>query len=241
MTSTDIIVRANTSLVTAAVRDATVDTDSRSVTWDDETRDLVTAAYDAADTKGKAALRKIVKDGADTAVRNLDGVTAFTYKALAALLVAPSAKPEVDLVQVVAERVVALQLAATAITSGKAFPVDGVPADQVTERVLAMLADSGKTIPESVYESAAKIALAKISTGTKAAGGDIAAHIQQALAILGRPAKVSEIANVHTEAYPNGAPSDGAVSVRLFPTKGDCTVPGVVPTLVDGRKGARLA
>lgn len=94
--------------------------------------------------------------------------------------------------------------------------------------------------PEDVTAYAAKIKL-PTGRGDIAEGGDVAAHIYQALVILDRPAKISEIVKVATEAYPNGASGSGAISARLFPTKGDCTVAGVVPTYVDGVKGAKLA
>lgn len=96
------------------------------------------------------------------------------------------------------------------------------------------------TTPEDVATYATKIKL-PTGRGDIAEGGDVAAHIYQALVILDRPAKISEIVKVHTEAYPQGASGSGAISARLFPTKGDCTVAGVVPTYVDGVKGAKLA
>jgi hypothetical protein len=83
------------------------------------------------------------------------------------------------------------------------------------------------------------------SRRTAAAGGDIAAHIQQAFAKVpaGTVLTIAEIKNAETAEYPTGAPSGGAITDRLFP-KGEgkvCTVEGIVPCLKDGKKAAKAA
>lgn len=86
----------------------------------------------------------------------------------------------------------------------------------------------------------------KVPTGRRnaAPGGDIAAHIYEALtqAPEGTALTVAQIRAAETEAYPQGAPSGGAISARLFPRDGrDCTVDGVTPVMVNGVMGARLS
>lgn len=92
----------------------------------------------------------------------------------------------------------------------------------------------------AVVKAAFKIATGK-AAGTRAAstGGstydgprrDISKHIVEAFAAhpVGHFLKVSEIANFKSTEYPDKPASQGAVSARLFPESGNCTVPGVEP------------
>lgn len=77
-----------------------------------------------------------------------------------------------------------------------------------------------------------------------APGRDIAAHVFQVLSEApdGAALTVAQIRAASSDEYPDGAVSDGAISARLFPRDGgDCTIAGVVPVMVNGVKGARLA
>lgn len=99
-----------------------------------------------------------------------------------------------------------------------------------------------------VVKSAFKLASGKAagSTGGKVGGStggprkDVAKHVTEAFAdkASGDFLKISEISNFTSEEYgPNDHPSQGAVSARLFPTSGKCTIEGVEPVAGDKDKG----
>ncbi|WP_198303454.1 DUF262 domain-containing protein [Cellulomonas sp. PSBB021] len=72
--------------------------------------------------------------------------------------------------------------------------------------------------------------------------GDIAAHIVEVFAGLpaGSFMTISQISKCSSAAYPDGPPSQGAISARLFPRDGrPSTVPGVRPDTERGVRGAR--
>jgi len=78
--------------------------------------------------------------------------------------------------------------------------------------------------------------------------GDIAKHVSSAFADQesGAFLTIAEIAKHQSPEYPSAPPSQGAVSARLFPKSGKCTIEGVEPVekgAVDGKnpKGARKA
>ena len=74
------------------------------------------------------------------------------------------------------------------------------------------------------------------------ARGDIAAHIVEAFADVapGTFMTIAQISKQSTSAYPDGPPSRGAISARLFPRDGRrSTVVGVVPDTERGVRGAR--
>jgi hypothetical protein len=85
------------------------------------------------------------------------------------------------------------------------------------------------------------------STGTtRASSGDgvrrnVANHIANAFADkpVGTFLKVSEIVNTRSDEYGDVPVSPGAVSARLFPSSGKCTVPGVEGATENGAKGGR--
>ncbi|WP_290444578.1 DUF262 domain-containing protein [Cellulosimicrobium cellulans] len=70
--------------------------------------------------------------------------------------------------------------------------------------------------------------------------GDIAAHIDFAFAdrAPGDFLTIHEISKVPSPAYPDKAPSQGAIAARLFPDGRPSTVPGVRPDRRDGVRGA---
>lgn len=73
---------------------------------------------------------------------------------------------------------------------------------------------------------------------------DVAKHILNAFADKpsGTFLKISEIRAVQSDEYGTDAPSAGAVSARLFPASGKCTVEGVIPGAdSEGNRGARKA
>lgn len=89
-----------------------------------------------------------------------------------------------------------------------------------------------------VVKAAYKLATGKATGSARTGGGgyegprgNIAKHIQEAFADKnpGDFMKVSEIAAFKSSEYPNKPPSQGAVSARLFPESGNCTVEGIEP------------
>ncbi len=75
-------------------------------------------------------------------------------------------------------------------------------------------------------------------TGTRR---DVGKHIQSAFEGVepGTFLKVNEIKKHQSEEYGNDSPSAGAISARLFPKSGVCTVEGIRPdTDTEGNKGA---
>ncbi|WP_431974787.1 DUF262 domain-containing protein [Micromonospora haikouensis] len=73
---------------------------------------------------------------------------------------------------------------------------------------------------------------------------DIAAHIVSALSSQAAHTflTINEIRNHRSAEYGDEFPSAGAISARLFPATGNCTVPGVVPGVNErGVRGARRA
>jgi hypothetical protein len=106
--------------------------------------------------------------------------------------------------------------------------------------------DAPDTSP--VVRTAFKLAAGKASGGGRVSGGsgvrrDIGKHIQAAFSNLdnGAVLTVAEIANTKSEEYGDDVPSQGAVSARLFPQSGKCTVEGIEPVpAADGKpRGAR--
>jgi hypothetical protein len=102
-----------------------------------------------------------------------------------------------------------------------------------------------------VVRTAFKAAQGKGTGGSRGGsnGGprkDIGKHIREAFESreAGEFLTIAEIAKFASSEYPEGnPPSQGAVSARLFPTSGKCTVEGVEPVDKDGSnpKGARKA
>lgn len=103
----------------------------------------------------------------------------------------------------------------------------------------------------AVVKNAVKLALGKAAkVGGRAAGSgstftgerrSIGAHIDSAFAEVepGTFLTVAEIRKHRSEAYGDNPPSAGAISARLFPQSGNCTVEGVEPgTNGKGNKGA---
>lgn len=224
---------------------------------DDEAYGYAVATYASASSGDKARMRAMRNDAAKSAMRTLDPKAPTGLVVVQALMTLEDAQSNAvgtKSATPVDPRVgVAVTISALlARAANAAVEIEGTLEDYAfvadlvalaTGADLSTLVDAlsdGPGIVGDVSTYAAKIKL-PTGRGDIAEGGDVAAHIYQALVILDRPAKISEIVKVSTEAYPNGASGSGAISARLFPTKGDCTVTGVVPTYVDGVKAAKLA
>lgn len=104
-----------------------------------------------------------------------------------------------------------------------------------------------------VVKNAVKLAVGKSAkAGGRASGGgtftgerrDIGKHIAEAFAEVesGTFLTVAEIRNHKSAEYGDNPPSAGAISARLFPANGKCTVEGITPgTNEKGNKGATKA
>lgn len=103
-----------------------------------------------------------------------------------------------------------------------------------------------------VVRNAVKLATGKSAKagGRTSSGGstfsgerrDIAKHIQSAFSdkAAGEFLLIAEIRNHQSEEYGTDLPSAGAISARLFPSSGKCTIEGVEPSTNEkGNKGAR--
>jgi hypothetical protein len=100
-----------------------------------------------------------------------------------------------------------------------------------------------------IVRAAFKAAQGK-SSGARSGGSggprkDIGKHIREAFADVepGTFRTMAEIAKFKSTEYPDSPPSQGAISARLFPRTGTCTVEGVEPVdkTSDHPKGARKA
>lgn len=201
--------------------DITTYTDALASVVADEAADHVEFAvntYRDLSTGDKARARTAVNAAMLAAVNDLDITTA---KRLGDLQVAQSEKVAaasvtVDWNERIALRIVSLRLAASQIATGGVRP-SSVPEDvEIDWDAVKAFMTTFDTETTDYIETATKIASQPIG-GTRAAGGDVAAHIIEALsqAPTGTEMTVAMIRSAETEAYPEGATSSGAISARL--------------------------
>ena len=219
--------------------------------------------------KPKNAARTFLEEQMLEAVGALNAVLARSYADLKAGMVAgPSSAKEkapADPTAAFVQRVATLKLALQ-IVEGSRPEGEGID-----EKVDALVTESGEQVtaysayladesedkgdaPETspVVRAAFKAAQGKGTGGGGTKGtftgtrGDIGKHIQSAFADLesGAVLTFAEIAKHQSAEYPTAPPSQGAISARVFPKSGKCTVEGIVPVEkgeVDGKnpKGAR--
>lgn len=220
--------------------------------------------------KPKNAAKKWVEGQMMEAVNKLDGQLARAFAMVTESLVADGKKsggtstPADPTAAYVAKR--ASLLLATSITVAGAPQVEGrdldaeaqAQADSLAEQVTAYRTWLDAEVPEGtekpdapevspVVRAAFKLATGKASGGGRTSGGsgpraDIAKHVAEAFAEhpVGHVLKVSEIANFKSSEYPNGNASQGAISARLFPPSGNCTLVGIEPVEKDA-SGPRRA
>jgi hypothetical protein len=215
----------------------------------------VVSAYVGADSGDKARMRAALTTAIGTAVRAGDGPLASALIAVqddqtASVGTKTPATVDVDLV--LAERYAVLTLAADRIRYGFTGgltdeQLESVDVDRVSD-LITLWTDADRTDAD-LLDAARKVADQPLGRRTAQPGGDIAAHVYQVCADNpGVELLVSTIQNASTDAYPNGAPSSGAITARLFPTDKDgnakdCTIPGVRPLRIgaEGKAGATLA
>jgi hypothetical protein len=102
-----------------------------------------------------------------------------------------------------------------------------------------------------VVKAAVKLAQGKAArVGTGRSGGtfdgprrDIGKHITSAFSGVesGAFLTVAQIRSAKSDEYGDNPPSAGAISARLFPSSGNCTVEGITPGMKDGIRGATKA
>jgi hypothetical protein len=115
--------------------------------------------------------------------------------------------------------------------------------------------DAAEPEASAVVKAAVKLALGKTakvggttrsaSTGSASTGDgtrkNIAKHIAEVFENVepGTFLTVAEIRKVSTSEYPDSPPSAGAISSRLFPDSGNCTIEGITPGQnAEGNRGA---
>lgn len=222
----------------------------------------VTAAYNELDANGKRASKKWAQEEMMKAVQALDGPLARAYSLVTESLVATgksgSTSTPADPTGAFVNRVVALHLAVNELTGNVPERVS----EDWSERVGKLITELSEQVatyrtwlntepaegaekpdaPEvnPVVKQAFKLATGRGGVGKASAPSgpraDIGKHIIEAFAEhpSGHTLKVSEIANFKSSEYPNGNASQGAVSARLFPKSGKCTVEGIEPIEKDG-------
>lgn len=174
----------------------------------------------------------------------------------------PPADPTEAFVQRTVGLRLALQLASDTVPEGvnddwstkaKALYDESLESARSYATWLASDAEDKGDEPEvsAVVKAAVKLSQGKAAkVGGKTSGGgsgftgerrDIAKHILNAFEgqESGTFLSIAEIKNTASTEYGDASPSAGAISARLFPASGKCTVEGITPTTNDkGKKGA---
>lgn len=221
--------------------------------------------------KARNAAKNLLNEKMRDSMNNMDIATARSYMSLSdSLTTAPKGhveKAPANPTEAFVNRQVAARLAVSVLNGDVPDGVDATWQDTVkakleelgpqVDQYRAFLADTAedKTEPEvdALVKSAFKLAAGKAAGVRKAATGgssytgerrDIAKHIQSAFADKesGTFLTVAEIRNARSDEYGDNPPSAGAISARLFPASGKCTVEGIVPgTNASGNRGATKA
>ena len=216
--------------------------------------------------KAKNAAKKLVEEKMREAMNSRDILAARAYMMVSDNLTAGASGSKgsstpADPKEAFTQRVQALLLAQTLLADqapeGITFGEVAVT-DEQTDAARALLAyeqneseDKGDA-PEAtqVVKAAVKLATGKAARvgGSGRSGGtftgerkDIGKHIAEAFAEVegGTFLTIAQIRSHKSEEYGDNPPSAGAISARLFPQSGKCTVEGVEPGQnSDGRKGA---
>lgn len=208
--------------------------------------------------KAKNAAKKLVEERMREAMNQRDISSARAYMLVSDNLTAGASgskadKTPADPTEAFVQRLATLRLAATLVTPGEGVAEDAVSKVEalVTESSeaaatyaawLANEAEDKGDEPEvsAVVKAAVKLAqgkAAKVGGSTRTGGTftgerrDIGKHIAEAFADqpVGTFLTVAEIRKFKSTEYGDNPPSAGAISARLFPTSGKCTVEGVEP------------
>lgn len=253
----------------SAVEAAVAGRDESTGEVSDELVSPVQSAYrDLDGQKAKNQAKGHLNDSMRSAMNEMDISSARAYMVLSDSLTVAAPKTEkapADPTEAFVQRVATLSLAYSLAVG--TVP-DGVDSAAATEQIEKALADAQGHLdtyrtwfegdsetrgdePEvpSIVKSAFKVAAGK-AAGVRKSGGstytgerrDIGEHIKQAFAdqATGSFLTVAEIRNHKSTEYGDNPPSAGAISARLFPASGKCTVEGVEPgTNESGNRGAR--
>jgi hypothetical protein len=228
-------------------------------------------------TKAKNAAKKVVEEAMREGMASMNIGLARAYMVISDNLTAgPAAKAEkapADPTEALVQRVAGLELARALVTvpEGVADDWEARVADLVAssraqaDSFVAFLADEAedKTEPEGVpgwVKAAVKLSQGKAAkVGGSAGGGtrstyegerrDIGKHIAEAFENVesGKFLSIAQIRAFKSNEYGDNPPSAGAISARLFPKTGKCSLDFVTPdtsTEADegvkaGNKGAR--
>lgn len=219
--------------------------------------------------KPKNAAKALIGDRLKDAVNSLDIVSGRAYMLIGEANTAGAGtkteKAPADPAEAYVQRVVTLALAQSLVSVPEG--VDGAAAAEKANAQLAELApkaaeylawtvneadDKGEE-PEvnSTVKAAVKLATGKTAKagGSRSGGGstfdgprrDIGKHIEEAFADKnsGDFLTIAEITNFKSSEYGDSKPSAGAISARLFPSTGKCSLTFVTPnTNEKGNRGA---
>lgn len=175
-------------------------------------------AYADATPGIKAKIRNAITAGMGAAVQKADiGLAQIYMAAQAGLVSATPAKADTDYTAELANRIMALRLAAYRLATGQATP-EGMDADKIDMDRLATLIDGSEdmgeypaTIAEAVSTQATRLATTKITKSVDR--GSIEDHIAAAFATVPVGTRLT-VAQIRTK---SGAASDGAIAARLWP------------------------
>lgn len=216
--------------------------------------------------KGKNKAKAALNEGMKSAMNDTDIVKARAYLQLSENMTAGSSKSSsekapADPTEAAVQRIATLQLARDYVVvpegvsddfQARADALVSSSADAVKSHIEWLQADEETRGDEpeasGVVKNAAKLALGKAAKAGARVGStftgdrrDIGKHIGEAFASVesGGFLTVAEIRNHKSEEYGDNPPSAGAISARLFPQSGKCTIEGIVPGTNDkGNKGA---
>lgn len=231
-----------------------------------------TAYRDLDGIKAKNAAKSWLDEQMKESLVKLDAQLARAYSMikdnLSAGAKATTHREPVDPTQAYVNRLAAFSLAYGLITNNPPEGVEVEKAQAQAQELAGSLGDQVKSyqewleteVPEgedkpdapevsAVVRTAFKLSTGKASGGGRVSGGsgvrrDIGKHIASAFANVesGGFLTIAEISNFKSEEYGEDSPSQGAVSARLFPTSGKCTIEGIVPlSKSDSPKGVRGA
>jgi hypothetical protein len=216
--------------------------------------------------KAKNKAKAFLNEGMKSAMNESDIVKARSYlqltESMSAGSPAKSEKAPADPTEAFVQRSATLQLAQSLLVPGEGVAEDHEErtatlvseSQSAAEQYLAWVQDESEDKgdePEvsTVVRNAVKLALGKAAkAGSSRTGGgytgerrDIGKHIEQAFADhpVGTFLTVAEIRKFVSDEYGQSLPSAGAISARLFPQSGKCTIESVRPdTNEKGNKGA---
>lgn len=193
------------------------------------TADEVTAAYQAADVSGKAALRAARTEAVTAAVLAADIELAQHLIGLESAMKSASkvTKVEVDYAQAIADRIATLEASLTYLREVEV----NLPEGATTPTAEAVAAEVGIIDEKAVLAQ-------RTFTGRKSKRGDVVAWIDSVLGDDPMTIAAMRRAWVATEDYPTAAPSAGAIGAALARVEDGAEASFEVVD-IDGTKGAQ--